>query len=157
MLVQMGMAGNDVVMVQQALQAAGYTGIVVDGIFGPLTQQAVLDFQRADGWPTTGIVDDALYGRLQEIAGMLIVSRAQTGQPIVQVPYNPVYGPYLPDPVVTQPGTQYSTGGVPITGGVPTIRTTVSTPIQGMSTAMMIGIALLGVTLYTVYNKRALA
>ncbi|WP_298965683.1 glucosaminidase domain-containing protein [uncultured Roseibium sp.] len=44
---------------QQALVALGYRLGKVDGIFGPLTAEALLAFQNENGLSTTGIVDEA--------------------------------------------------------------------------------------------------
>lgn len=141
MIVQMGSAGNDVILVQIALQAVGYSEVNIDGIFGPITQDAVMRFQSSDRRPATGVVDDELYGRMQEIAGMLIVNRAQMGLPIVQTPYIPS-GVQIP---ITTTG--------PIFG--PSVPTNTAAQVgQGMSTAMMIAMMLLGSTLYVVYTKR---
>lgn len=45
--------------VQSALQDLGYYPYEVDGIFGPLTQEALARFQRDSGLTVTGIVDPA--------------------------------------------------------------------------------------------------
>lgn len=49
---------------QQALVALGYRLGKVDGIFGPLTSEALLAFQNENGLPTTGIVDLATQAAL---------------------------------------------------------------------------------------------
>lgn len=58
---------------QQDLTTAGYYTGPVDGIYGPLTVQAVEDLQAASGLPVTGTVDkataDALQGALAAIGG----------------------------------------------------------------------------------------
>jgi peptidoglycan hydrolase-like protein with peptidoglycan-binding domain len=55
-----GSLGNTVKQLQETLIAAGINvrgG--ADGIFGPATQNALRDFQRSQGLPETGVVDDA--------------------------------------------------------------------------------------------------
>ncbi|WP_308291279.1 peptidoglycan-binding domain-containing protein [Microbacterium ureisolvens] len=58
---------------QQDLVAAGYYTGDVDGVYGPLTVQAVEDLQEAAGLPVTGTVDkataEALQATLTELGG----------------------------------------------------------------------------------------
>ncbi|MGX5772936.1 peptidoglycan-binding domain-containing protein [Microbacterium trichothecenolyticum] len=58
---------------QQELVAAGYYTDDVDGVYGPLTVQAVEDLQEAAGLPVTGTVDkataEALQTTLTELGG----------------------------------------------------------------------------------------
>lgn len=51
-----GAQGDDVVAVQQELAALGYYSGPVDGVFGSGTQQAVLQFQLANGLTADGVV-----------------------------------------------------------------------------------------------------
>ncbi len=55
------MSGPDVVAVQQALIARGFNPGSVDGIYGPMTANAVRAFQAANGLPVTGIVCGQAY------------------------------------------------------------------------------------------------
>ena len=55
-LVQRGHSGNKVKAVQQALIGGYKYDLVLDGEFGPATQEAVEDFQRAQGIDDDGIV-----------------------------------------------------------------------------------------------------
>lgn len=50
---------------QQDLTTAGYYGGAVDGVYGPLTTQAVEDLQQTAGLPVTGTVDKATAEALQ--------------------------------------------------------------------------------------------
>ncbi len=58
---------------QQDLLVAGYYTGDVDGVYGPLTVQAVEDLQKAAGLPVTGTVDkataEALQAKLAELGG----------------------------------------------------------------------------------------
>lgn len=47
--------GHDVLVLQEALSALGFTAGAVDGIFGPSTEHAVRSFQRNCGQPADGI------------------------------------------------------------------------------------------------------
>jgi putative chitinase len=49
-------SGPDVVALQQALEAAGFSPGTVDGSFGPGTEAAVLAFQRSEGLAADGVV-----------------------------------------------------------------------------------------------------
>ena len=55
--------GPDVRLVQEALVRAG-APLSVDGVFGPATKQAVEWFQRLNGLPVDGVVDEDTRGRL---------------------------------------------------------------------------------------------
>lgn len=56
--------GGDVKVIQKALKSLDFQIGEVDGIFGPITQAAVLDFQARNHLPTTGIVDKATMSAL---------------------------------------------------------------------------------------------
>jgi peptidoglycan hydrolase-like protein with peptidoglycan-binding domain len=55
--IQQGNTGQAVTGVQYLLRAQGHM-VVVDGNFGPATDQAVRDFQTAAGLPVNGVVDE---------------------------------------------------------------------------------------------------
>lgn len=59
-LLQRGMKGDDVRMMQEALIELGYLNDRADGSFGSRTLRAVKLFQEAVGMPETGVVDNAL-------------------------------------------------------------------------------------------------
>lgn len=68
-LVRLGSTGNSVRIVQEALNAVGsvrpsISRVSVDGIFGPLTQNAVREFQRIFGLQADGIVGPITWDRL---------------------------------------------------------------------------------------------
>jgi len=55
-----GDEGDLVAQVQRALRVVDVDAIgVVDGVFGPQTDDAVTEFQRRSGLPVTGVVDEA--------------------------------------------------------------------------------------------------
>jgi peptidoglycan hydrolase-like protein with peptidoglycan-binding domain len=58
-VLHLGMRGHDVRVLQTYLTVAGY-GTMVDGVFGPQTQQNVMAFQQAEGTAPNGIVTFAL-------------------------------------------------------------------------------------------------
>lgn len=49
--------GQIIALVQTKLQQRGYYNAAVDGTYGPRTEQAILDFQAAEGLPMTGEID----------------------------------------------------------------------------------------------------
>ena len=49
--------GQIISLVQAKLQQRGYYNAAVDGSFGPMTQQAIMDFQADHGLPMTGEID----------------------------------------------------------------------------------------------------
>src|ERR1700722_15095784 len=53
---QLNSVGPDVLALQQALQAAGFSPGALDGSFGAGTEAAVLAFQRSEGLAADGIV-----------------------------------------------------------------------------------------------------
>ncbi|MCL2522695.1 MAG: peptidoglycan-binding protein [Erysipelotrichales bacterium] len=68
-LIRLGSTGNSVRIIQEALNAVGSVRpsiqrLSVDGIFGPMTQNAVREFQRLFGLQTDGIVGPATWERL---------------------------------------------------------------------------------------------
>jgi len=56
--------GPDVLAVQQRLRDLGFDPYILDGIYGPMTQSAVIVFQRARGLKADGVVDNATYRAL---------------------------------------------------------------------------------------------
>lgn len=54
---RVGSKGVYVCVLQDALIALGFVSSGLDGVFGPRTRRAVMDFQTYQGIPATGIVD----------------------------------------------------------------------------------------------------
>jgi peptidoglycan hydrolase-like protein with peptidoglycan-binding domain len=59
--------GPDVEFVQRALAGAGYNVGPIDGIYGPMTMQAVIDFQTDNGLVPDGIVGPMTWAAIDEI------------------------------------------------------------------------------------------
>ena len=59
-----GMYGDDVAEVQQALADLGYLDTVIDGYFGPYTENAVISFQSDYGLYVDGVVGPYTYSAL---------------------------------------------------------------------------------------------
>jgi peptidoglycan hydrolase-like protein with peptidoglycan-binding domain len=87
--------GNRVTDLQKALQQAGFGVGNVDGIFGPMTRDAVTAFQQSASLPATGIADDKT---LQTLA-----TKAAPGPINGAGPLQPPQPPSLP-PGSLQPG-----------------------------------------------------
>ncbi len=64
----LGSRGVYVLVLQDALNAVGFTGSGLDGVFGPGTQQAVINFQASQGLTADGIVGCATWQRLTRLA-----------------------------------------------------------------------------------------
>lgn len=77
--------GEDVRSAQLALIRAGRLRAEPDGVFGPLTRDAVLEFQRREGLAADGIIGPATWARL-------------TGQPALkrERPWPEALRPFLP-------------------------------------------------------------
>ena len=63
-LIRVGSRGDDVIRVQRCLNSVNNAGLNTDGIFGPLTQNAVMNFQRSRGLNPDGIVGPITWGAL---------------------------------------------------------------------------------------------
>lgn len=72
---QLGDRGNYVLILQDALNALGFTGSGLDGIFGSSTQDAVIQFQEANGLPADGFVGCLTWTELtQQVKGIGLTS-----------------------------------------------------------------------------------
>jgi peptidoglycan hydrolase-like protein with peptidoglycan-binding domain len=69
-VLHMGMKGHDVRVLQTYLTVAGY-GTMVDGDFGPLTKQSVIDFQLSQNADANGVVTLALAQALQHVVATI--------------------------------------------------------------------------------------
>jgi transcriptional regulator with XRE-family HTH domain len=65
-ILSQGLAGPDVAEVQCLLRRAGFSPGGVDGVYGPLTEQAVKGLQKRAGLPTDGIVGPHTWGALRK-------------------------------------------------------------------------------------------
>lgn len=59
-----GSIGPEVAQVQRRLTELGYNPGPIDGIFGPMTEEAVKAFQRMEALPDTGVVDQATWTQM---------------------------------------------------------------------------------------------
>ncbi|WP_444685231.1 C40 family peptidase [Alkalicoccus luteus] len=61
---RVGMSNSDVSTLQEKLKEKGHYTYTVDGVFGPLTRQAVMDYQRANNLQVDGIAGPQTFGAL---------------------------------------------------------------------------------------------
>ncbi len=59
--------GADVVKLQRSLNCLGFNAGPEDGIFGPITERAVLDFQKNSGLIMDGMVDDSVLRVVEKV------------------------------------------------------------------------------------------
>ena len=64
-----GSKGAEVVKLQEILKQINFYSGVIDGIFGSVTKDAVVRFQREYGLVADGIVGSKTWFKLNEIAG----------------------------------------------------------------------------------------
>jgi hypothetical protein len=57
---------SDTVTAQRLLTALGYYRGPIDGVVGPQTRSAVMQFEAAQGLPQTGVVTPSLVGRMRQ-------------------------------------------------------------------------------------------
>lgn len=79
-LLKTGMSGGTVSELQSRLAAKGFDPGGVDGVFGPLTEAAVRQFQGANGLVVDGIVGPATWAALGETADVTLVSLGLTAE-----------------------------------------------------------------------------
>ncbi|GBG86783.1 hypothetical protein CBR_g42067 [Chara braunii] len=84
-VVQTGARGSTVVALQDLLKARGYV-LAVDGIFGPITASAVINFQIANGLVATGIVGQLTWPKV-----IILVKFGSVGKAVHAVQYLLVY------------------------------------------------------------------
>lgn len=93
-----GSRGEDVRCLQQYLQSSGYGSVfsrygTPDGVFGPLTQQSLMQWQVANGLPASGYFDATSRARLGGGYSSGVVLGASTYNPGYTYDY-PTYGGY---------------------------------------------------------------
>jgi peptidoglycan hydrolase-like protein with peptidoglycan-binding domain len=139
--IRRGASGNDVVAIQTILQNMGASNVNIDGKFGPITEQAVMDFQWLSGLGTTGVVDDTTWAAMQTAYGQMV---AMGGSPILAPSSN--FPSYTPVPIPT--------GQIPSTGGtIPTISDPGPIVVPPQDTLMMVGVGLAVLTFVMVAYK----
>ena len=62
--IRIGASGDDVRRIQRCLNAVNNAGLTTDGAFGPLTQNAVINFQSMRGLNPDGVVGPLTWGEL---------------------------------------------------------------------------------------------
>jgi peptidoglycan hydrolase-like protein with peptidoglycan-binding domain len=77
--VSVGSSGEPVRQAQRALRRTPDTTLVVDGIFGPLTESATTEFQQSQGLPPTGVVDEATWKALPDGSPMPTLQQGSKG------------------------------------------------------------------------------
>ena len=80
--IQQGSTGNAVRRAQRALRRTPNLSVVVDGIFGPHTKAAVVDFQQGAGLTPDGIVGPLTWAALPDGGPMPVLQVGSTG-PVV--------------------------------------------------------------------------
>lgn len=66
-----GARGDDVAQLQQILRLAGHDPGAIDGVFGPLTQAAIEDFQESVGVDVDGKIGPVTRSELQQVLGLV--------------------------------------------------------------------------------------
>lgn len=114
---QKGIKGNLVTGMQKSLQKQGFDPGVPDGDFGPKTEGAMINFQKAKGLKSDGIVDIKTWARLM-------------GKPVPNVTPAPSPAPApAPTPVVITPPPSPTPAPIP-----PIVVDPVPTPIELLDT-----------------------
>jgi len=66
-VLRLGSSGQDVAFVQRVLAGAGYNVGPIDGVYGPRTMQAVMQFQADNGLVPDGIVGPLTWAAIDAI------------------------------------------------------------------------------------------
>jgi peptidoglycan hydrolase-like protein with peptidoglycan-binding domain len=77
-----GATGDAVEQAQRALRRTPDTTLVVDGRFGPATEAAAKEFQKAAGLPVTGVVDAATWSALPDGGPMPTLRQGSKGEAV---------------------------------------------------------------------------
>jgi peptidoglycan hydrolase-like protein with peptidoglycan-binding domain len=79
-----GARGRDVQRVQTIFVMMKTLGFdQIDGVFGTLTRNAVIEFQEGEGLPADGVVGDSTWQRMPADPDTPIVKRGSTGNAVV--------------------------------------------------------------------------
>jgi peptidoglycan hydrolase-like protein with peptidoglycan-binding domain len=81
-VVKLGDSGDAVSQAQRALRRTPDTTVIVDGIFGPATEAATVQFQQSVGLPATGVVDEPTWHALPTGNPMPVLSQGDTGEAV---------------------------------------------------------------------------
>ncbi|MEW5857749.1 MAG: peptidoglycan-binding protein [Cyanobacteriota bacterium] len=84
-MLEPGNTGSEVATLQQRLQQLGYFKAGITGNFGPITTQAVIQFQKANGLEPDGIVGPRTEAALQKKRGKPIQAQASQARQVRQV------------------------------------------------------------------------
>ncbi|NLX70823.1 MAG: peptidoglycan-binding protein [Clostridiales bacterium] len=66
-ILRIGNWGDDVAVLQNILASLDYYSFTIDGLFGPLTRQAVMNLQRDNGLVPDGIVGPLTYDVIDQL------------------------------------------------------------------------------------------
>jgi peptidoglycan hydrolase-like protein with peptidoglycan-binding domain len=77
--ISVGAAGDAVRRLQRALRRTPNLGLVVDGIFGSVTEAAVKEFQQGAGLTADGVVGPLTWNALPDGAPMPLLEEGSTG------------------------------------------------------------------------------
>ena len=89
-LMRVGVRGENVRQVQTCLNRINNAGLVTDGIFGPLTQAAVIQFQRDSHLNPDGIVGPLTWDALMQRCGFSGRMTARGMEPVTEPVAEPV-------------------------------------------------------------------
>lgn len=104
-----GDRGDQVRGLQLQLRRLGFAPGRVDGIFGPLTEQAVRQFQQSLGLTATGLVDDVTWAALQSAVPGAVPPTPGAPAPVPRPPPAP-----RPEPTRTPPAEVQQVLGLPV-------------------------------------------
>ncbi|MGE5474709.1 MAG: M14 family metallopeptidase [Ignavibacteriales bacterium] len=82
---RLGSRGPNVKLIQSLLFKIGYNPGSIDGVFGPQTQQAVIQFQRDNGLPPDGVVGPATWNAFERILRGYDVYNIRAGDTIFDI------------------------------------------------------------------------
>lgn len=80
-----GATGDVVRRLQRALRRTPNLGVAIDGIYGPVTETAVVSFQKADSLSPDGIVGPITWGALPDGGPMPLLAIDSTGQVVIDL------------------------------------------------------------------------